>query len=409
MKLPFLNTKKKDDNWYASDLIALDIGTEFVKTVIFNLQGDKVNILSYKRVRQQPDAMKGAMIINLRNVVENCNLALSEALKELPESKPKYMILGIAGELVQGITIVANMKRENPDVAIDKAEIDEVINKVKEKAFQNALDDVAKKTGIDPDQLEEIDTVVNDTFIDGFRVGDPIGFKGTEIKFKIFTTFAPSIHASSLRSLAEQLGYEILNIVAEPYAIARSIYGARDDSFSSIIIDIGGGTTDVAIVQRGGIVGTEMFAFGGRVFTRRLEHSLNLDYNNAEKMKLRYSKKDLEEINLKKVRDLIAMDSSVWIDGFELALSEFDDVNVYPSEILLCGGGSLLGEIKEEIISHPWLKVLPFNRFPRVSYLQPDKLDSINDQTGEERDPADIAPFALARYTLDLSRQERDE
>lgn len=409
MKLPFLNGKKKDENWYSEDLIALDIGTEFVKTVVFNLTGDKVNVLSYKKVRQQPDAMKGAMIINLRNVVENCNLALKDALAEIPESSPKHMVLGIAGELVQGITIAANMKRENPDLPITKVEIDEVIDKVKEKAFQNALDDVAEKTGMDPNQLEEIDTVINDTYIDGFRVGDPIGFKGTEIKFKIFTTFAPSIHASSLRSLADQLGFEIINIVAEPYAIARSIYGAKDDSFSSIIVDIGGGTTDVAIVQRGGVVGTEMFSFGGRVFTRRLEHSLNLDYNNAEKMKLRYSKKELDETNLKKVRELIAMDSSVWIDGFELALSEFEDVNVYPAEILLCGGGSLLGEIKEEIISHPWLKVLPFNRFPRISYLQPGKLDSINDQTGEPRDPADIAPFALARYTLDLSRQEQHE
>jgi len=149
-----------------------------------------------------------------------------------------------------------------------------------------------------------------------------------------------------------------------------------------------------------------MYAFGGKVFTRRLEYDFNIDYKQAENFKLKYSKKTLDDNMLLKVKGSITKDVPVWLDGLELALSEFEDVDVFPSEFLLCGGGSLLAELKDGIISHPWMKLLPFNRFPRVSHLIPEKLDSVNDLTHSLDKPSDIAPLALARYALDLYNAE---
>lgn len=405
MKFSFSKKKNKGSK-FAGNIIALDIGTTFVKVLVFNLNDKKVNVLSSARIRQQPDAMKGAMIINMRNVIENCNLAIEEAISKLEGDRPTHAVVGIAGELVQGLTIVANVKRDEPSEPTSKEEIEGIIENVKNRAFEDALVEVSEKTGIGKDQIDEIDTVINDTYIDGFRVADPFGFQGREIKFKIFSTFAPSIHANSLKTLVKSLGFEILNIVAEPYAITRAIHGGRDDNFGAIIIDIGGGTTDVAVVQRGGIVGTEMYAFGGKVFTRRLEYDFNVDYKQAENFKLKYSKKTLDDNLLLKVKTSINKDVPVWLDGLELALSEFEDIDVFPSEFLLCGGGSLLAELKDGIISHPWMKLLPFNRFPKVSHLIPEKLDLINDLTHSLDKPSDIAPLALARYALDLYLEE---
>jgi len=109
------------------------------------------------------------------------------------------------------------------------------------------------------------------------------------------------------------------------------------------------------------------------------------------------------------VKKALAKDAQIWAEGVELALSELEDVETYPSNIYLCGGGSALPEIKQALMEHPWLQVLPFVKFPKVDFLFPNQLEDINDETGTIIDPEDIAPVALARMVLELNDFDHTE
>ena len=110
------------------------------------------------------------------------------------------------------------------------------------------------------------------------------------MKISIFNAFAPMVHLGALRSVASQLDLELLAIVAEPYAVARCLGGEGVQQQGALFIDVGGGTTDVALVRQGGVESTRMFALGGRAFTKSLGDRLELPFSRAEELKIDYAR-----------------------------------------------------------------------------------------------------------------------
>jgi cell division protein FtsA len=359
--------------------------------------------------------MQGAMIINIENVTTACDMAIGSAIANAEKflndpSKsqkmliPRKVIIGIAGELVRGVTIMADYEREDPKAKINQKELDEVIKHIKEQAFNDALVDIAEDIGVQSSSLEEINTKINATYIDGVKVDEPIDFTGKNITYRVFATCAPSLHINSLKQVAKNLNLEVINIEVEPYAVARAIDGGRKDDYAAIILDIGGGTTDIALIDKGVVVGTKMFAFGGRVYTKRIAHDLKKELNKAEELKLDYSKGKLPKAEAEVVKKALGKDTQIWADGVELGLREIEDVETYPSVIYLCGGASALPEIRTALLEHAWLQVLPFTRFPKVTFLYPKQLDEIVDETRAINDPMDVTPLALARMVLENNK-----
>ncbi len=415
MKLPFLHKKNTTDE---EVLLALDVGTEFVKAVLFITdEGSTVlKVIGYGKSRQNISAMKGAMVINIEHVVNACDRAIGEALSnadsimtekmgsEYVTPAPEKVIIGIAGELVKGVTIMADYSREAPDEKIESREIAEVLTSVKEHSFAQALMDISEETGIEAKRLQEVNTKINATYIDGVQVDHPLGMTGENISYRVFSTFAPSLHVNSLKEIASQLGLEILSIEVEPYAIARAVKEAKKDNFSAVIIDIGGGTTDIAVIEKGSVVATKMFAYGGKVFTKRIASRLRLQIEDAETTKIEYSKGTLSEAQSRAIREMLNNDSLVWARGVELSLAEIEDIDKYPQLFYLCGGGSELPEMKEVMLEYPWLQSLPFIKHPRIKYLYPNQLEDIEDLTRSVKGPEDIAPLALARMYFELEK-----
>jgi len=187
--------------------------------------------------------------------------------------------------------------------------------------------------------------------------------------------------------------------------VARCV-GLEDSAeFSSIFIDIGGGTTDIAVVRAGGLEGTRMFAIGGRVFTKSIADVFDKTFVEAEKLKMDYSlgkiPKDSEIYS--KIRGALENDCEVWLAGVELALEEFSADELLPSKILLCGGGVLLPEIQEYLEKKAWIKRLPFAKQPKVDFIKPNQIASVKDETGKLVGSQDITPMALANLAIDLA------
>ena len=98
--------------------------------------------------------------------------------------------------------------------------------------------------------------------------------------------------------------------------------------------DVGGGTTDIAVVNDGGVEGTKMFGIGGRSFTKTISDELSIPYDQAEKLKVNIEDSKVKASVKKDVAAAVDKTLEVWLAGVELALSEFDAVDQLPPRIL---------------------------------------------------------------------------
>lgn len=395
----------KQKKYYA---ISLDIGTEFVKVLVFRVEGEKAYVVGSGKQRQRLSDMQGGKVTDISGVIANCEKAIDKAIEEA-QVAPRQCIIGIAGELVKGTTTTVHYRREDSNKKVDLKELKEVVNQVQRKTFEKARSALAWETGYSEIDVRLVNSAIVEVRIDGYKVVNPIGFQGREMAISIFNAFAPVVHLGALQTIAEELNLDLLAITAEPYAVARCVGLEEMNDFSSIFIDIGGGTTDIAVVRSGGVEGTRMFAIGGRVFTKTIADALGKSFDEAEKIKIDYSlgkiKKD-SELG-RKIADAVENDCEVWLSGVELALEEFSDIDLLPSKIMLCGGGSLLPEISEYLAKKNWIKRLPFAKQPKVEFIKPAQVANVVDETGKMVGSQDITPMAMANLAIDLAGEEK--
>ncbi len=256
-------------------------------------------------------------------------------------------------------------------------ELRKIIDRVQFRAFERAREQLTWETGSKELEVKLVNTAVVDVQIDGYRVTNPIGFQGRDVSIQIFNAFAPMVHLGALQTIAQDLDLNLVSIAAEPFAVAKSVGGQDSGEFSAIFIDIGGGTTDIALVNNGGVEGTKMFAIGGRAFTKRIAQVANTSFEKAEEMKLAYSAGKLEGKAKAAVEEAVNADIKVWLSGVELSLGEFDRVDHLPAKILLCGGGTGLPQIMTALKGSEWYKALPFARRPVVSHISPDEVNRV--------------------------------
>jgi len=389
--------------------LALDIGTEIVKALIFKLdqENEKGIVVGVGRVRQKLGDMQSGAVSDIAGVVSTCEQAITASEEMAGVKRVEQAIMGIAGELVKGSTTTVHYERLKPDTRIDLPELKNIVQKVQWKAFDRIRQQLAWETGYNEIEVKLINAAIVDVRIDGYRVTNPLGFQGRDVSIGVFNAYAPMVHLGALQTIADELDLDLLSIAAEPYAVAKSMGLENTVDFSTIFIDVGGGTTDIAVVRNGGLEGTKMFALGGRAFTKRLAQELNINFEEAEALKIRYGRGELgREVNAR-LEKIFDDDCQVWLDGIELALSEYAQNDPLPSKILLCGGGSALPGIKKVLSGSRWSESLAFSRQPSVSFLQPKDVINITDTTGMLRDPQDIAPMGLANLALDLVGEEK--
>jgi len=382
-------------------LVGLDIGTEFVKALIARIEGDTLEIIGVGRARQDLSDMHSGAISDIGGVVRNCEEALAQA-EEQAGVQGKKAVIGIAGELVKGLTNTIRYKRPQPDRALDINEMEFIIEKVQERAQTKAQQQIALETGNRDVEVKLVNSAIVSIHIDGYKVANPIGFQGKDVAIQIYTAFAPMVHIGALERTAGELDLDLVAVAAEPFAVSRSVLGTDASSnFTAILCDVGGGTTDIAVVNDGGVEGTKMFGIGGRSFTRTIAADMDLSYEDAEKLKVNIDHDDLKPTVAKEANASLDKTLDVWLGGVELALGEFDSVDHLPSRILLCGGGSSLKKLVTVLESTDWYKDLPFTKRPTVQHIKPSDVVGIDDKTGDVTDHTFITAMGLLRVGYD--------
>lgn len=399
-KLPKMSAVAKRGRPVGEYLVALDIGTEFVKALVGRVVGNGVEIIGVGRMHQQLTDIQAGAIADIAAVVDNCDKALAAAEQQAGVSA-RTAIIGIAGELVKGTTSTVHFTRKNAEKELSIDEMGRIIDMVQERAEAKAREQLAWELGGKDVEVRLVNSALVRIDIDGYKVTNPVGFQGRDVVVAMYTAFAPMIHIGALERTAAELDLELLAVAAEPFAVARSVVGDDPNgSISAVLMDVGGGTTDIAVVNEGGVEGTKMFGIGGRAFTHAIERELDIDFAKAESLKVGLGSASTHP---KKVRIEKALDKTldVWTGGVELALAEFDKLDHLPHRVLLCGGGSSLDKLVEQLEGEQWHKTLPFTKKPVVQHIQPDEVVGITDTTGDVNDHTFITAMGLLRVGMD--------
>ncbi len=383
-----------------STILALDIGTEFVKAVIAK-SGKKgqLEVIGVGKAHQALGNMYAGAIADIPAVVSVCEKALVDAEEKAGETA-KLVVVGMAGELVKGNTTTVKYHRENSNRPITEDEMNEIINKVQQKSGEIAKKTIALETGNENTEIRLINSAIVSLTIDGYKVSNPIGFKGSELSIQFYTAFAPLIHIAAIEKVCAELNLELLAVAVEPFAICRACLGDNLESrFSSIVVDVGGGTTDVAVIDDGSVEGTKMFSIGGRNFTRQIMNALDVDYDTAESYKINPEK--LKDDDKKKVEKIIEKNLNVWLSGIKVIIEDFNLNDTLPKTILLCGGGAGLGALQETLAISDWYKDLPFGRRPVIYLADIKDLPDLTFKTKDDLDYSFMTALGLLRVGVD--------
>ena len=381
-------------------IASLDIGTEFAKALVLSVERDEERRLvgvvrGTGRQRQGLAHMQSGTVSDIDAVVANCRIAMDQA-RTMADRRPMAAVIGIAGELVKGTTSVSTARRNDARRPMDDAELERLVSHAQQRALREAEERIRWESGVDRLDVRLVHAAIVEMRIDGYPVSNPIGFTGAQVELHLFNAFAPMVHLGALQSVATALELDLLGVIAEPYAVATCLDPGELGDAGAVFVDIGGGTTDVALVRGGGISGTKMLALGGRAFTKGLVEKLGVSFADAEEAKL------TEAESRPDVSDTLLEDAKIWRDGVELMIGELAGDDLLPGRILICGGGAELPQVRAVLDEDEWWSRLPFARRPKVRAMAPDEVVGLRDGTERLATRQDVTPLALAHQALIL-------
>jgi cell division protein FtsA len=385
---------------------ALDIGTAYAKAMIIEVQDDIGVVLGVGRHQQSYSHMSDGIVTDIPGVIANCNEALLQAEEAAGGQIAPNTVIGIAGELVKGSSITITKQRSHPTKPITPEELEGIISGAQQKLLKSAKERIAVETGYPNIEVRLTNAAIISVSIDGQSISNPIGFRGRHFTLTLFSAFAPLMQLGALETVAQGLDLTLVTIVAEPYALARCLSRNASADSGAIFIDIGGGTTDIALVRQGGIEETRMFALGGRTFTRRLAAHKGLSLKDAEKLKVNYSLGAVKGVERDEIQQIFASEVQTWMDSVELLIEELAKGELLPPAVYLVGGGSGLPDLSDKLESFSWTERLSFSHPPIIQTIQPGMVSSIADPNHLLKNAQDITPMALAYQAIDLQNED---
>lgn len=349
--------------------VGLDIGTTKIATVVARL--DNHNVLNIVGVGTHPsEGLRRGVVINIDKTVESIKKSIEQA-ELMAGYKINSVFAGIAGDHIRSINSKGVIAVGGKDKVISQSDVDRVV-------------DAAKAIALPMDR--EIVHILTQEFIvdDQDGIKNPIGMAGTRLECEVHIVTASSASIQNIVNCVQKAGYEVDEIVLEPYASSLAVLDNDELDLGVAIMDIGGGTTDLAIFFDGSIRFTSVIGLGGQHVTADLSHGLRTPMEQAEDIKKKYGyalQSMVEEEEIIRVPGihgrapreisrgvLCAIIQPRMEEVFSLSMNELERSGMYDSlgaGVVLTGGASLLPgsvELAEKILGLPVKVGLPVVR-----------------------------------------------
>ena len=253
-------------------IVGLDIGTTKICCIVGEVSGES-NSIDIIGIGTAPSTgLRKGVVINIDSTVESITKAVEEA-ELMAGVEISHVYTGIAGGHIKSFNstgIVAVKDKE-----ISQNDVSRVI-------------DAAKAVAIPLDR-EVIHIIPQEFTIDGQEgIRDPIGMSGVRLEAKVHIVTGAVSSAQNIIKCANKSGLNVAEICLEPIASAEAVLSQDEKDLGVLLIDIGGGTSDIAIFKDGAIVHTGVLAVGGNHITNDIAVGLRTPQNEAEKVKVKY-------------------------------------------------------------------------------------------------------------------------
>ena len=255
-------------------IVGLDIGTTKIAAIAGRKnEFGKLEILGFGRANS--NGVQHGLVLNIDQTRKAIQQALEDCYKNNPELEIKEVYVGIAGQHIKSLQTRGDIVRQDADTEIYKQEIDLLINNQR-KTFIPAGDQI-------------IDVIPMDFHVDNIpNIKDPIGYNGVKVgaNFHIITGDRNAIR--NINRSVERSGLITKDLVLQPLASASAVMSDLDIEAGVAILDIGGGTSDLAVFYEGILKHTAVFPFGGENITTDIKTGLGVLRSHAEALKVQY-------------------------------------------------------------------------------------------------------------------------
>lgn len=332
-------------------IVGLDIGTTKIACIVGRKnEYDKIEIMGYGKT--ESIGVKRGVVANIENTVKSIRKAV-EMAEEISGVEINVVNVGIAGQHIKSYQHRGNIIRTDPEEEISEMEI--------ERLTKNMY-------GLSMDPGEEIiDVIPQEYIIDGESgIRDPVGMLGNNLEANFHIIVGQTTAAKNIWKCIEKAGLTMADLILEPIASSEAVLSDEEKEAGVVLVDIGGGTTDIAIFQDEIIRHTAVIPFGGDVITEDVKEGCSIIKKHAEELKIKFGSalasenredevvaipglhgRDPKEITLKNLANIIQarMEEIVEQVYFEIKNSGFEKKLI--GGIVLTGGGAQLKHIAQ--------------------------------------------------------------
>jgi cell division protein FtsA len=255
-------------------IVGLDIGTTKIAAIAGRKnEFGKLEIIGFGRANS--NGVKHGQVLNIDETIKAINMALENCFASNPGLEINEVYVGIAGHHIKSLQTRGDIVRQQTDDEISQREIDQLISD-QYKTYIPAGDQI-------------IDVIPQEFTVDNFQnIPNPIGYGGVKIgaNFHIITGDKNAIR--NITRAVEKSGLKTKDLVLQPLASASAVMGTEDLEAGVAIVDIGGGTTDLAVFYEGILKHTAVIPFGGENITNDIKTGLGVLKTQAEQMKVQF-------------------------------------------------------------------------------------------------------------------------
>lgn len=328
---------------------AIDIGTTKVYAIIAEI--DKINktvqVLGYGHA--QSSGLNKGKFVNLEQIEKEIRIAIKRAeIKANLEVENVYV--GISGKHIKS-------KLSTVEYIISEEEA-----KIITQSDYNALLEKACHGIVTPDE-EVLNKIVYNCKIDGYGlVKNPVGMTGKSIVADVHIITAEKHQVDALRYIFNDMGVTLEKVILEPLASAKSVLKQKETKAGVALVDIGGGTTDIAIFRGDKLIFSNVIEIGGNNFTVDTTYGLNIHKNLAEKVKKIYdynldpkehelviprSNGEEEIIDIGLLKEIISSRLDDLFDQIKITLEQSGFEEYISKGVIFTGGASQISSLEE--------------------------------------------------------------
>ena len=259
-------------------ICGIDVGTTKIVAIIAEYDDlGKFSIIGIGESRS--NGLERGVIVNIQDTTNSLESAIRKAEKQC-NCEVESVFVGISGDHIvgmngMGVVSVGDVTTNSIGSIIDKDDKDRVlksaqaINLPSERRILHVLSKhfkVDNRSGIE----------------------EPEGLTGSRLEAEVHLVTSSRTTENDFKTCFEELGIDIKAFVLEPLASSYSILSKDEKKMGSVMIDIGGGTTDVVTWEDGGITNTDIIPFGGEIITQDIARTIGCSINVAEQLKIKY-------------------------------------------------------------------------------------------------------------------------